>query len=87
MLPECTAIIERPGSGVGLKKNCYPVRRPAKLKLAAAIPPITILDISDRAGSEITLGGVAGPGGGYELAVTSQTFGPRARYFPQEIAI
>ena len=64
----------RPGRGVGVKKiNVPPYSPPAKLKPAAANPPSPILDSPDRAESKIGLGGVAGPGSGYEQAVTSCT--------------
>ena len=63
-----------PSSGVGVKKiNVSPYSPPAKLKAAAATAPKAFLDTPDRADSKNALGAVAGPGSGYELAVTSYT--------------
>ena len=61
-----------PGS-VLKKINVRPYSPPAKLKPAAATPPTAILDTPDRAESKFALGGVVGPGSGYEQAVTSYT--------------
>ena len=69
----------RPGPGVGVKKiNVRPYSPPAKLKTAGANPPTAILDTPDRAESKLAVATVAGPGSGYELAVTSCTLA-RAR--------
>jgi hypothetical protein len=45
----------------------------AKLKTGPATLLRVILDSPDRAESKIAIGSVAGPGSGYEQAVTSQT--------------
>ena len=76
----CTACFRRsvppgrPGRGVGVKKiNVSPYSPPAKLRPAAATPPSAILASPDRAESKLALGTVAGPGSGYEQAVTNCT--------------
>ena len=61
-----------PGS-VLKKKDVRPYSPPAKLKTAAAPLARAILDSPDRAESKIAVASVAGPGSGYEQAVTSQT--------------
>ena len=64
----------RPGSGVGVKKlNVRPYSPPAKLKTAAGPVTTAILDSHGCTLSKISLVTVAGPGSGYEQAVTSQT--------------
>jgi hypothetical protein len=69
----------RPGCGIAVKKiSVFPYSPPAKLKPAAATAPRAILDSPDRAESKLALGAVAGPGSGYEQAVTSCTLA-RAR--------
>jgi hypothetical protein len=64
----------RPGPGVGVKKiNVRPYSPPAKLKTGPATLPTAILGSHGCKKSKISVGSVAGPGSGYEQAVTSQT--------------
>ena len=66
--------LERPGPGVGVKKiNVRPYSLPAKLKPGPATVPTAILYSHGCKKSKISFGTVAGPGSGYELAVTGQT--------------